>query len=417
MNFMNPSSPAISTSEKKQLPRVICFANDVYNESMAGGDVYFYFMARAAIDAGHPIHFIGGHAFKKYVERWKLPANITLTDAGQADLGDVTGLPGQLRLLWDFMRRFFGTLKRLKEVKPDDIAYVMSDFWFDAFPLVLCRAKRKILYVGMLAPSFKQILFKQRGDITSTRLSSIYFWLSQQLSVRWFRYCRNGIVTYSHPEMRIWLDRVGYPDSRLRYVPNGSDTVTADRVPPQTKVYDLAWTGRVHPQKGIDDLLEALAWLKTQLPDFRAVIIGKSKDKLESVVHQMGLAGNVTFSGLVSEEEKFRLLKSSRIFLMPSHYESWGIVVGEALVSGTPVVAYRLSCYPPVFGDAVRYARPFNVTELKQLALDEIRRQREGKNYLAEMNEPELRHRLSWTRAQESFSELLAQLAARRENR
>ena len=398
-------------------PRLVCFANDIYNESMAGGDVYFYFMARAALAAGHPIHFFGGHAFKKYLERWRLPPNFTLTDSGPGRLGDVSKLAGQFRLLWDYGRRLTGTLSRLDEVKPDDIAYVMSDFWFDTIPLIRCKARTKILYLGMMAPTLKQVLLKQRPDVTTLRLPSLYYWMSQQLSLRWFRRCRGGVVTYCHPEIKDYLLKFGYQENGLCYVPNGSDTATADRVPTPAKQFDVAWVGRVHPQKGIADLLATLAWLKQRLPDFRAVIIGKGKDLLEPVVQQMGLAGHVTFSGLVSEEEKFRLLKSSRVFVMPSYYESWGIVVGEALVSGVPVVAYKLECYPPVFGDFVRYVKPFDRDEFKRVVEEEICRQRAGQNYLASMDWTGLKQRLSWSTAQNNFGKLLDQLGDWRQNK
>jgi glycosyltransferase involved in cell wall biosynthesis len=410
-------SPIASTTSTLGYPRLVCFVNDIYDESMAGGDVYFYFVARAALDAGHPIHFFGGYAFKNYLKRWRLPPNLTLTDSSPGNLGDVSQLFGQFRLLWDFGRRLAGTFLRLNEIKPDDIAYVMSDFWFDAIPLICCRAHRKILYVGMTAPTLKQVLFKQRADVTPLRLSSFYFWLSQQVSLRWFRHCRGGMVTYSHPEIRDYLLKFGYRESDLWYVPNGSDTVTADRVAEQPKQFDIAWTGRVHPQKGIDDLLQTLAWLKQQLPDFKAVIIGKGKNLLEPIVQQMGLAGNVTFSGLVSEEEKFRLLKSSRLFLMPSRYESWGIVVGEALVAGVPVLAYKLACYPFVFGDFVRYVTPFHSEEFKRAAEEEIRKQRAGQNYLTSMDLAGLKQRLSWRTAQNNFCRLLNQLCGWRQNK
>jgi glycosyltransferase involved in cell wall biosynthesis len=389
-------------------PRLVCFVNDVFNESLAGGNVYFYFMARAALDAGHPLHFLGGHAFKKYLQRWHLPADLTLTDSGPGKLGDVSKLSGQFRLLWDFGRRFVGTLPRLREVKPDDIAYTMSEYWFDVIPLILCKARVKIVYFGMMAPTLKQILLRQRPDVTAIRLPSLYYWMSQQLSLRWFRFCRRGIVTYCHPEMREHLLKFGYRESALWYVPNGSDVTEADQVPEQPKTFDVAWTGRVHPQKGVDDLLATLAWLKQRLPDFRAVIIGKSRDELQPLVHQLGLAENVTFSGLVSEAEKFRLLKSSRLFLMPSRYESWGIVVGEALVSGIPVVAYKLSCYPDVFGEFVRYVKPFDREAFQRVVEDEVRRQRAGMNYLSSLDWAGLKQRLNWTNAQEKFTKLLA---------
>jgi glycosyltransferase involved in cell wall biosynthesis len=296
----------------------------------------------------------------------------------------------------------------LEEVTPGDLAYTASDYWFDTIPLIRCRARAKILYLGMTAPTFGQVLSKGRADVTSTRLPSLYYWMSQQLSLRWFRRVRNGIVTYSHPGIRDYLKRFGYADPNLWYVPNGSDAAAADRVPEQPKQFDVAWVGRVHPQKGIDDLLATLAWLKQRLPDFRAIIIGKSKDALAPLVRQMGLADSVVFSGLVSETEKFRLLKSSRLFVMPSHYESWGIVVGEALVSGVPVVAYKLECYPSVFGDSVRYVTPFDREQFKRTVEEEVRNQRAGQNYLASMNWTDLKQRLSWTAAQKYFCEVLA---------
>jgi glycosyltransferase involved in cell wall biosynthesis len=403
-------TPVAPTSTAKP-PRVVCFVNGIFGEGIGGGDVYFYFIARAILAAGYPIHFFGGHALKRYLEKNQFPPNLTLTDDGMGKLGNVGSLAGQFRLLADFRRRQAGAVAQLDEVQPDDFAYAMSDYWFDTIPLMRCRARVKILYLGMIAPSLRQVLFKSRADVTTTRLASLYYWMSQQFSLRRFRKCKNGFVTYSHPEMRDYLLKFGYDAKQLCYVPNGSDTATANRVPAQPKKFDLAWVGRVHPQKGIADLLATLVWLKKQLPDFRAVIIGKSKDALESVVRDLGLTEQVTFSGLVNEEEKFHLLKSSRVFAMPSYYESWGIVVGEALVAGVPVVAYKLDCYPPVFGDAVRYVPSFDAEAFKQTVEDEIRKQRAGENYLAALDWEKLKKELSWETAQENFQKLLATAA------
>jgi glycosyltransferase involved in cell wall biosynthesis len=392
-------------------PRVVFFVNGIFAESVGGGDIYFYYMARAVIDAGYPVHFFGGHVLKKFLEKNNLPLNLTLTDDGPGKLGDVSSLSGQFRLLCDFWRRVAGSLSRLDEVKPDDIAYTVSDYWFDAIPLVCCSAREKVLYLGMTAPSLGQILLQSRGDVTSTRLPSLYYWMSQQLSLRWFRHSPGGTLTYSHPEIRDYALRFGFRPSALFFVPNGSDAAAADRVPDQPKKFDVAWLGRVHPQKGIDDLIATLVWLKKQMPDFRAIIIGKSKDALEPKIRDLGLAENVAFSGLVSDEEKFRLLKSSRVFLMPSHYESWGIVVGEALAAGVPVVAYDLDCYRPVFGDAVRYVKCYDVESFKKMAEDEVRLQRQGQNYLSKLDLPALKKSMDWSVSQANFVELMDRLA------
>ena len=405
---MEPNATPPPTPKR---PRLVCFVNGIFAENIGGGDIYFAHIARAVVNAGFPIHFFGGHAFKKYLVRQGFPLNLTLTDPAAGKLGNVTALTGQFRLLGDFFRRWLGTHRQLSEVKPEDMAYAMSDYWFDTLPLMRCRARVKILYLGMMAPSLGQIIRRSRPDVPATRLASVYYWASQQLSLRCFRRCKNGLVTYSHPEMREYLLRFGYRPEQLTYVANGMDVAAAERIPEPAKQFDLVWTGRVHVQKGIDDLLATLQWLKERLPDFRAMFIGKSRDELEPMVRSRGLIENVTFSGLVSEEEKFRLLKSSRVFAMPSRYESWGIVVGEALAAGVPVVAYDLQCYRPVFGDFVRYVKPFDCAAFCAAVEDEIRRQRAGQNYLAAMDLPKLKRELSWTSAQENFIGLLDHVA------
>src|SRR5262249_22170286 len=194
-------------------------------------------------------------ALKGYLKKQGFPLDLTLTDSGVARLGDVGTLGGQFRLLGDFARRLCGTLRALGRVKREDVAYAMSDYWFDSIPLLLCRVRAKVMYLGMMAPSLGEIVTQGRPDVTASRLASLYYWASQQFSLRAFRWCKHKKFTYGHPEMRAYLRRFGYKESELALVSNGMDVAAADRVPSQPKEFDVAWTGRVHPQKGIDDLL------------------------------------------------------------------------------------------------------------------------------------------------------------------
>ena len=80
----------------------------------------------------------------------------------------------------------------------------------------------------------------------------------------------------------------------------------------------------------------------------------------------------------------------------------------RAIASGVPVVAYELQCYRPVFGDFVRYVKPFDREAFCRAVEDEVRRQRAGQNYLAQMDLAGLKQTLSWTAAQKSFVQVLA---------
>src|SRR5262249_34285848 len=126
-----------TTSQPSARPRLVCFVNGIFAEQIGGGDIYLAYIIRAALSAGYLIHFFGGHALKKYLEKHGFPLQLTLTDSSMAQLGDVGTLRGQFRLLTDFARRLWGTLRQLEQVKREDVAYAMSDYWFDSIPLLL----------------------------------------------------------------------------------------------------------------------------------------------------------------------------------------------------------------------------------------------------------------------------------------
>jgi len=154
-------------------------------------------------------------------------------------------------------------------------------------------------------------------------------------------------------------------------------------------------------------LLETLAHCARTLPDFRALIIGKSKAALEPEIRKLGLAERVTFSGLVSEEEKFRLLKSARVFAMPSHCEGGGIVVGEALAAELPVVADELAPYRGVFGEFVRYVKCFDAEAFSHAVAAEVRAMRRNESYLRQLNLTDLMRSLSWAESRRHYQAVL----------
>ena len=107
--------------------------------------------------------------------------------------------------------------------------------------------------------------------------------------------------------------------------------------------------GRFHPQKGLLELPAVLELVKRQFPNVTVAILGSGDKALEHRLHQevstRGLAGNIKFPGFVMGDDKYRYLSDSKVFLMTSLYESFGIVCLEAMKNGLPVVAYDLPVY------------------------------------------------------------------------
>lgn len=115
----------------------------------------------------------------------------------------------------------------------------------------------------------------------------------------------------------------------------------------------LLFVGRIEPLKGIDTLLSALQLLQ-QSGDMPAhlclSVIGGDPakpletrhaelEKLMMLCKELGLSDMVTFLGQRAQETLHYYYASSDIVVMPSHYESFGMVALEAMACGTPVIA------------------------------------------------------------------------------
>jgi glycosyltransferase involved in cell wall biosynthesis len=382
--------------------RIYFFANGIFADQISGGDIHFFHMAQAAMDAGYTVHFFGGHALEKQLRANLRGYELTLTDSAQAKPFNANSFFGQFRLLFDYFRRFMGTLRVMGKIDRTEIAYAVSDYWFDVLPVVLSRAKRKLMIWHMAAPSFGQIVRRGRPDVDSTRVASFYYWSSQNLSILFFRFCRDKHLFIVHPDMQSWVRRVGYREEEISYISFGVDCERAARVPPQEKIYDAVWIGRVHRQKGIDDLLATLLHLSKILKDFRAVLIGNLRE-LQPRIESLGLVKCVEFSGFVSEDEKFRLFHASRVFLMTSRFEGSPRVVAESLVCNVPVVAYNVETYRAIFGDYIRYVQCFDVDAFKVMAERTITEIQAASNYLSKLDLREFCQMHSWERAGQEF--------------
>jgi len=376
--------------------KIYFFANGIFSGQISGGDIHFFHLAQAVLDAGYPVHFFGGHALEKQLRARFDKFDLSLTDSAQAEPFKANSFVGQFRLLFDYGRRLLGSLWQLSQIQPQDTAYAVSDYWFDVWPLLLCRAKSKIMIWHMQAPALGQIVCQSRPDVDPSRVASLYYWLSQNISLRLFRFCRNKQVLLVHPAMRRRLLAIGYRPEELTDISFGLDAEKAEIARGQNKIYDAVWIGRIHRQKGIEDLLATLSHLSKQIKNFRAILIGDLRAELQPKIEQCGLSQCVEFSGFVSEEDKFRLFHASRAFLMTSRFEGSPRVVAEALACEVPVIAYGVETYRPLFGDLLRYIPCFDLKEFQDEADRQINEMRAGRNYLSAMNPGQFAEGHSW---------------------
>ena len=106
----------------------------------------------------------------------------------------------------------------------------------------------------------------------------------------------------------------------------------------------ILYVGRIEPLKGIDRLLRARACLQNSLK-IRVVIVGGDEhshdeiEKLKGLARSLHLEDSVIFTGMIKHEELPAFYSAAVACVIPSYYESFGLVALESMACGTPVIA------------------------------------------------------------------------------
>lgn len=133
--------------------------------------------------------------------------------------------------------------------------------------------------------------------------------------------------------------------SPIAVIPNGIDIPElAHTFPKKTGQKSILFLGRLHPIKGVDLLIQAWKRIAEVLPAWHLQIAGPDeggyRQSLEALISQYRIP-RVQFLGPVAGAEKTELLRNSDLVVLPSRFESFGVVVAEALSHGIPVLASR----------------------------------------------------------------------------
>jgi D-inositol-3-phosphate glycosyltransferase len=159
------------------------------------------------------------------------------------------------------------------------------------------------------------------------------------------------VITVSRAEANTVVDRLGGSASRIAVVSPGVDATmfhpsesSAESLEPTGPNYVVV-AGRLQPLKGLDLAIAAVAAVPADVrPEL--VIAGDASDdftgyidELTDLAASLGIAGGVRFVGPQSRSRLAALMCESRLVLVPSHSETYGLVALEASASGVPVVA------------------------------------------------------------------------------
>lgn len=130
----------------------------------------------------------------------------------------------------------------------------------------------------------------------------------------------------------------------------------------------ILFLGSLQPRKNLTLLVKAFAMIadKTTHSLILAGGHGSSYEKLSLQVAELGLQKRIIFTGYINDKERAALYQHSELFVYPSKYEGFGLVVLEAMSFGLPVITTNISSLPEAVGDAGILVDVVNANELAE---------------------------------------------------
>jgi len=134
-------------------------------------------------------------------------------------------------------------------------------------------------------------------------------------------------------------------NNKIQVIANGIDVESIVMKQSWKCNKEILFLSRVHVKKGVNFLIEAVAQLKEQLQGYVVRITGEGDDVYINELKQLAINHDVMdiicFEGGVYGEQKWELFRTADCFILPTHSENFGLVVAEALASGTPVITTK----------------------------------------------------------------------------
>lgn len=147
-----------------------------------------------------------------------------------------------------------------------------------------------------------------------------------------------------------------------------SDRPVRDIYKIPTKGYIL-FASTIEPRKNLDVVLEAYTRLPEELREKYSLVIAggmgwKSEETREKLTKLQATYPNIVTTGYYDQADAAALYQQASVFVMPSHYEGFGMPLLEAMASRTPTIASDIPVFHEVCGEASLFFAPEDATAL-----------------------------------------------------
>ena len=238
----------------------------------------------------------------------------------------------------------FPTVKELKKIFKEENIDVVHIILPMSGSIVAIKAARS-LNIKIVAHSHSQPenLFADLPKIVQPTMN--YLWNSFLI----WTYSKAESLIYPSEMAKELLNKLSKKNQKSHVISNGINTKEFrplsvgnfhERYNIPEKTIKLLFVGRLFPEKPVDTLIKATPHILKKHPNAHVMLVGDGhlRQKLEKLAHDLGVEKNITFLGLVSEEDKILAFNACDIFVLPSLAELEGMAVLEAKACGKPII-------------------------------------------------------------------------------
>lgn len=239
-----------------------------------------------------------------------------------------------LRLLLFFPKRYYDVIVASSHYPYDVIPAILLKIRFSHSKVVVYFHSLDIPHYGFGLSRIVSVVANFFGGLLAKLFADLVFTVNTNTT--------NFLLSLGIRGERVFLTSNGITIDNINFMHNK-----------RRKKFDGCFVGRHVKHKGLYDLLKVWEVVCKFKPNAKLAICGYGEEtpKIAEHIREKKMERNIILLGFVQENEKYKVLYSSRVFIFPSYLEGWGIAIAEAMSCGLPVVAYKLPVYQEVFKD------------------------------------------------------------------
>lgn len=218
---------------------------------------------------------------------------------------------------------------------------IHGHFLEGAYGLIDIKCKKNVPIV--FTEHGSNLLDKNRSNIENQRMARLYATVEEMIVVghRQYIYAKDFSI------------------NSLSVIPNViPDYFKFDATVEKNKnVFSFISVGNLIESKCFDLLINTFDKLYNKNKNVRLTIVGKGplEGELKKKVNEKGLSDSISFTGVVQNRKLVDLYNKADCFVLPSRFETFGVVYAEALCTGTPVISTRNGGIDDIFEDGCGY--------------------------------------------------------------